>query len=66
MSSSINNDLNEGEFTVLMYNDSSKFQQLFMMLPDLIESPCILIASIYFTFQYMGLYGFIALILTLM
>ena len=25
MSSSINNDLNEGEFTVLLYNDSAKF-----------------------------------------
>ena len=66
MSTSINNDVNEGKFIVLIYNDSHKFRMLFEMLPDLIESPCILIASIYFIFKYMGWYGFIALFLTVM
>ena len=56
--------MNEGKFIVLVYNDSMKFRQLLEILPDLIESPCILIASIYFIFKYMGWYGFIALVLT--
>ena len=66
MSTSINNDMNEGKFIVLIRNDTRKFRELFEMMPDLIESPCILIASIYFIFKYMGWYGFIALFLTLM
>ena len=58
--------MNEGKFIVLIRNDTRKFRELFEMMPDLIESPCILIASIYFIFKYMGWYGFIALFLTLM
>ena len=64
MSASVNKDFSEGEICSLMYGDSNQIGDIPVHLPNMIDSLIIFITSIYFTFTYLGWYGFIVLSLT--
>ena len=61
MSSATNKDYSEGEINSIMFGDTNTVWDLIWHIPDIIEDPMVLIASLYFTFVYMGWYAFIIL-----
>ena len=61
MSSATNKDYSEGEINSIMFGDTNTVWDLVWRIPDFIEDPMVLIASLYFVFVYMGWYAFIIL-----
>lgn len=65
MSSATNKDFSEGEISSIIMGDSNKIWDFIWQLPEYIECPFVLICASYFTFQSIGWYGFIVVILTI-
>ena len=66
MSSATNKDFSEGEISSIIMGDSNKIWDFIWQMPEYLECPFILISACYFTFQSIGWYGFIVVILTLL
>ena len=64
MSSSTNKDFSEGEISSIIMGDSNKIWDFIWQMPEYLECPFVLICASYFTFQTIGWYGFIVVILT--
>ena len=64
MSASVNKDFSEGEISSLMFGDTNLIGDIPFNLSIMIDSSIVFITSVYFTFTYLGWYGFIVLILT--
>lgn len=65
MTGATNKDFSEGEISSIIMGDSNKIWDFIWQLPEFLECPFVLISSCYFTFQAIGYYGFIVVILTL-
>ena len=61
MSAATNKDFSEGEITSLMFGDTNRVWDFVWQIPEFIEAPLILLVSLYYTFYYVGWYGFIVL-----
>ena len=59
-------DFSEGEISSIIMGDSNKIWDFIWQMPEYLECPFILISACYFTFQSIGWYGFIVVILTLL
>lgn len=64
MSSATNKDFSEGEISSLMFGDTDRVWHFVWALTEYVEAPFILIISVYYTFLYVGWYGFIVMLMT--
>ena len=64
MSALVNKDFSEGEISSLMFGDTNKIGLIPFFVPLMIDSCIVFATSVYFTFTYVGWYGFIVLIMT--
>ena len=65
ISSATNKDFSEGEISSIIMDDTFEIMVLIWRLPDIIECPFVLICASYFTFQAIGWYGLIVIVLTI-
>ena len=64
MSQATNKDFSEGEVSSIIMNDSNKIWDFIWQMPEWLECPFVLFSACYFTFQAIGWYGGIVVILT--
>ena len=64
MSNATNKDFSEGEVSSIIMGETGRVWTFIWTMPDYIECPFNLIAASYFTFQYIGWYGFIVVFFT--
>ena len=65
MSAATNKDFSEGEVRSIIMSESDRIWSFIWCLPDYIECPMNLIVASYFTFTYIGWYGFIVVLFTM-
>ena len=65
MSGATNKDFSEGEVSSIIMGETNRVWTFIWTLPDYIECPFNLIVASYFTFTYIGWYGFIVVLFTI-
>ena len=62
MSGATNKDFSEGEVRSIIMGDSARVWSFIGILPEYIECLCNLVVGCYYTFTYIGRYGFLVLL----
>ena len=65
MSNATNKDFSEGEVGSIIMGETGRVWAFIWEMPSYIECPFALITASYFTFQYIGWYGFIVVLFTI-
>ena len=66
LSAATNKDFSEGEISSLIFGDTNRAWEFVFIIQDFIEAPLIIIVSLYYTFLYLGWYGLIVLIISIL
>ena len=65
MSNATNKDFSEGDVSSIIMGETGRVWTFIWEMPSYIECPFNLIVACYFTFHYIGWYGFIVVIFTI-